>query len=73
MNVAGVLAGCAPGEPDCTAGTLPGLDAWFVVLVLVAAGLVLLVVAAGAVRFLWLRPSRRPDTASSAEEPVVPA
>jgi hypothetical protein len=52
---------------------LPGLDAWFVVLVLVAAGLVLLVVAAGAVRFLWLRPSRRPDTAFPAEEPVVPA
>jgi hypothetical protein len=50
--VGDVIAGCAPGAPDCGAGTLPGLDSWFVVLVLVLAALLVLAVVAGAGRLL---------------------
>jgi hypothetical protein len=36
MNpLASVIAGCAPGEPDCAAGTIPtGIDIWFILLML---------------------------------------
>jgi hypothetical protein len=64
-----VIAGCSPGQPDCGAGTLPGLDAWFVVLVLVLAALLLLAVVAGAVRLPRRRSGRRADVGSTTEEP----
>jgi hypothetical protein len=65
-----VVAGCAPGEPDCAAGTVPnGPDAWFVVLVL----LLLVAVVGGAAVFLRRRMARRGEAAPVAQETTARA
>ena len=53
-----VIAGCAPGTSECADHTsYPGMDAWFVVLVL---AVLLVAVAAGTVLLAGRRSSRRP-------------
>ena len=48
-----VIAGCAPGTNECADLTpYPGIDSWFVVLVMVVAVLLLLAVVAGVVTFV---------------------
>lgn len=59
-----VVAGCAPGEPDCAAGTVPnGIDTWFIALVL----LLPVAVVGGAAMFVPHRMARRSEAA-----PVTP-
>ena len=64
MDLVGiVVAGCAPGDQDCAAGSVPpGIDTWFVVLV------VCLLIAAVVGASLLLRhvSSRGADAASDA-------
>jgi hypothetical protein len=67
MSVLGdVIAGCAPGTSECADQTAyPGLDNWFVVLVLVLAALLMLAVAAGVVRYVSHRSIRRVEVPSA--------
>jgi hypothetical protein len=69
MGILGdVIAGCAPGEPDCAAGSIPpGMDTWFVVLVL----LILLAVAVGTGLLLRRAVRRRSRTAGGRQSPVA--
>jgi hypothetical protein len=64
MDLVGiVVAGCAPGDQDCAAGSVPpGIDTWFVVLVVVVL-VTALVGASLLLRHLW---SRGADAASDA-------
>lgn len=65
-----VLAGCAPGAPDCAAGTVPnGVDTWFIILVL----LLLVAVVGGSALFVRHRIAHRPETASAAPESTARA
>jgi hypothetical protein len=57
-----VVAGCAPGAPDCAAGTVPsGLDTWFVLLVL----LLVAAVVGGAALLVRRRMSDRREAGSA--------
>jgi hypothetical protein len=69
-----VIAGCAPGTSECAQQTAyPGLDNWFVVLVLVMVALVVLAVAAGVVRHVRHRSSRRVAVTSSTDDSAARA
>jgi hypothetical protein len=64
-----VIAGCAPGTSECANQTAyPGLDNWFVVLVVVLAAVLMLAVVAGGWRFVRHRSSRRSEFPSAADE-----
>jgi len=64
MNLGDVIAGCAPGTSECANQTpYPGIDAWFVLLVL---AVVLLAVVVGAVLITRRRSGRRPEILSPA-------
>jgi len=57
-----VIAGCAPGSSECADQTpYPGLDGWFVGLVLVLAAVLALAVVAGGARWVSHRSSRRSE------------
>lgn len=63
--VGAVVAGCASGESDCAAGTVPnGVDTWFIVLVLP----LLIALVGGAVLLLRRGMIRRSEAASGAHE-----
>ena len=65
MNLIGdVIAGCAPGTSECADQTAyPGIDIWFVVLVLVV---LLVAVVAGAILLAGHRSGRRSEFVSLA-------
>ncbi len=75
MDLLGVvIAGCAPGEPDCAVGTVPpGMDTWFIVLVLLVAVLLLLAVVAGAALLVRRGLSRRTEVSSANDETAAHA
>jgi hypothetical protein len=65
-----LVAGCAPGEPDCGAGSVPpGLDTWFLVLVV----LVLTALVVGTAWFVRSVMARRAAAAANdaAQDTVV--
>jgi hypothetical protein len=69
---AGVVAGCAPGEPGCGVEP-PGKDAWFGVAVLVETGLavlLMLAVVVAVVRLLRRRSSHRAELVSPNAAPA---
>ena len=75
MNFLGaVIAGCAPGTSECADQTAyPGLDNWFVVLVLVLVALIVLAVVAGAARYVRHRSSSRFEVPSASDESAARA
>jgi hypothetical protein len=75
MNFLGdVIAGCAPGTSECADQTAyPGLDNWFVVLLLVLVALLVLAVMAGGARFVRHRSGSRFEVPSAADESAARA
>ena len=74
IHVGAVIAGCAPGTNECADQTpYPGLESWFVVLVLVLAALLLLAFVAGAAHLVRGRARHRSEIPSAVDEPAARA